>query len=196
MKRKTAVKKYVEIINIFCEQERTNKPQLVPVHPFPKSEKYFCFNNVAMTVKQCGGQAVCCWDVSRNLTDYIVTFNAHFIWKREDGQLLDVSPNNADCGTSCVLPIETIWSGKLPPSRYYPLINDPSIVEEAKTREIVHKLKNEILDFVGINMTEPKAVGWNEIQFAWDCIKPKCSSIVIASRIEEELMNGFERGRF
>lgn len=75
----------------FCSSISPEQPVYVPVKPAPGAKPSFCFDNVAMQIKQRGGSVVYGWAIWHWPGMYFEAEH-HGVCRNRAGKLLDVSP--------------------------------------------------------------------------------------------------------
>jgi hypothetical protein len=110
----------------------------VPVRPHPQARPNYCDENVALQIKQFGGQAICVWEVTENREDQFLEGTAHFIWRAPSGEYLDVSPSLINAAKHFVIPSAQSFQRPFPGNRFIPLSNDPTTIRNVHILEIAH----------------------------------------------------------
>lgn len=94
MKNETTPDKISNIILEFCNKISTdNIPEYVIVNPQKDCTISNCFPNVAKIVRDKGGEAVNGWAIWK-WANILIEAEAHSVWKRLEGSLVDVTPHN------------------------------------------------------------------------------------------------------
>lgn len=102
----------------------------VPVAPHPHAKPSFCDDNVALAIRDSGGDISHVWDVTES--GPFVEFEAHSVWKSPAGKLVDVSPSLIGATRHFVIPSLSAFSRPFPGNVLLSLSSDPFVQEFAR----------------------------------------------------------------
>lgn len=106
----------------------TREAVYVPLETRPHFKALRCFLNVRDQVEACGGGLQCGWTI-KLWPRVMVQAEFHAVWLEPGGRLVDVTPNDQDGERILFRPDDgRTWSGRLVPSVFLPLTQDPDAV--------------------------------------------------------------------
>lgn len=118
-----------ERLTAFATRIDNSAPIRINVEPQTDSGHLNCGDNVARAVSRSGGQAVKGWQVWW-IPNVLIEAQAHVVWQRPDGTVVDVTPNQ-DGKTECVfIPDSTLQANPgvdYVPSRHENLTEDTAV---------------------------------------------------------------------
>ena len=96
MPRETTPPKITREIKRLCRKIAPKSNLIVvPVKPVPNALINECFSNVKNMVEKYGGQIVSGWTIWQ-WANILIEAEAHAIWKSSNGELLDITPHDAE----------------------------------------------------------------------------------------------------
>lgn len=126
-----------EVLAFCAEIETQEQPEFVNVDATPRSEVNQCFVNVADAAARGGGEVQHGWMVLE-WPGVLLEAQFHAIWRRPDGSLVDVTPN--DERRILFLPDRTrVYRGRRTPSVQRPLSGAPQVLRFIQACKELHE---------------------------------------------------------
>lgn len=94
------------------------QPVYVPVIPAEGASLIKCFWNVQDVIEEAGGSMVCGRSVWQGPCNWWLSLEAHAIWQRPDGSLIDVTPTGFDVSSVAFIPGDWDFDGHVKPTDY------------------------------------------------------------------------------
>lgn len=112
--------------------KKAGEPVVVPLSPEPWAIIRECYANCAEMCKRQGGEVIYGWHVYA-IPRVFLEAEAHAVWKKPTGELVEVTPNDVETPTIAFIPdASCTWVEGVSrpiPNRYYPLSRDNRIQE-------------------------------------------------------------------
>ncbi len=138
-----------DVINLCKDFGEVSKLQYVNVIPEQEATISNCFPNVKDTVIRKGGSQIYGWAIWK-WANILIEAEAHSVWKRPDGKLIDVTPHQG--GEKSILFIEDMsmdYKGNIVKSRRKALTASPLVEEYIKLAEekedIIYRTTGDIV---------------------------------------------------
>lgn len=104
--------------------------------PHPAAKRSFCDENVALQIRDHGGESFSAWDVTEH--GPLVEMEAHLVWRSPSGSLVDVSPSLVGALRHFIFPSERKFQRPFPGNIIVSLSSDPRIKETAHYLTMAH----------------------------------------------------------
>lgn len=128
MRKETTPATLTEMIAGLCHDLNPDSPPLwVKVIPENWALQNECFPNVQKKVELDGGSYVNGWTIWQ-WANMLITAEAHSVWKRDDGELVDITPHDHLEQTILFVPDCNVkFEGVIIPSKRAPMTSSPKI---------------------------------------------------------------------
>jgi len=126
----------------FCRSISSEQPAFIPIRSEKGGIENECIWNVRHQVEKSGGQMILGWNVSE-WYGIMLEASFHAVWRTPSGELIDVTPNEANKDRSLFLPdAKLVYEEKQIDSILHPLISDDRLNEFISNQHEIFRLEN------------------------------------------------------